>query len=122
MFGGMLRQKIWSRTLAAALAFTLLLGLAVPGAAALGLDEPHKPAADELPKIRIASNAVIDEVGTATGYLEVSVNVTTPAGKAFTYVGAALQYNSAILTPVSWTVDAKGDGIPVDLTGTTADS
>jgi len=113
----------------------------LPAASAAQLSKPVPAAVEgEKPKITIENNAVKDDFGELTGYLEVAIRVQTPvvaaseesgtegsAGETageqqtFSYIGVALEYNSSILTPVSWT-DANGETTNVAIAGTTPDT
>ena len=111
-------RRMLSRVMASALAVALLLGQTLPVMANPFDPNPYDysaPEAGEMPAIEVESNAVVDDFGNLTGYLEVALRVqtgtTTSGGEGeepavttehpFRYLATALEYNP-LLTPVSW--------------------
>lgn len=73
----------------------------------------------DFPNVEIESNFVRDEFGFLTGYMELGLRVQTTAGKHFKSLKVNVEYDTKLLTPVDWTVDANE--IPLSSTSTNAD-
>lgn len=109
----------FSRLAACLLALALILGIflgtgdggvVLHAAAVEELLQPTKATAGEKPKIVIETNVVVDSRGTPTDYVELALKVQTPKDgdnqTTFKSLAVTLEYNDALLVPVSWEHEA----------------
>lgn len=105
----MKKKMNFKKRLRSGVAAALLLAFAFTGAApyARALDDyeldPYQATKDEFPTITVEGNVVQDAAENVSDYFELSLVVQTPADKKFSSVAATLDYDPAVLRPVTWT-------------------
>jgi hypothetical protein len=67
---------------------------------------------NDRPTIRIIGNNVLDEEEADSGFFELILSVETAENNTFKAVGVALQYDPAVITPVTWGLTAEEEIVP----------